>query len=146
MATGHDHAPKVADNAGRLWIALALAVQKLYDALSALPGVQEVHDLHVWSITSGQNSLSVHLTVAPGQPDLSLVQAARQVAEAQGIEHTTVQLDEPQVLVDERGGHPWPIAEGVPPVGINRNLGRSHNLPNRPTVGTHPAHADPTDF
>ena len=38
----------------------------LGDRLVAAPAVVEVHDLHVWQITSGQPALSAHVLVAPG--------------------------------------------------------------------------------
>jgi len=39
---------------------------KVRSALSEIGGVTEIHDLHVWSITSGMNALSVHAVLADG--------------------------------------------------------------------------------
>lgn len=74
----------------------------LHDALRALPGVRNVHDLHVWSITSGQNSMTVHLEVgvSDGKADLSVVQAAQKIAADRGIEHASIQL-EPEGGIEE---------------------------------------------
>jgi cobalt-zinc-cadmium efflux system protein len=78
-------------------------LQAIQDELAALPHVQDVHDLHVWSLTSGEHSLSVHLAVAAS--DLSLVGAAREIACRHGIEHTTIQLEEPGFVHSEQHVH-----------------------------------------
>ncbi|GHF92565.1 cation efflux system protein [Deinococcus piscis] len=62
--------------------------------LRALPGVSEVHDLHVWSITSGEHSLTAHL-VAEEATSAALLSAAQEVAGRYGIEHVTVQIEPP---------------------------------------------------
>ncbi|RTR29001.1 cation diffusion facilitator family transporter [Deinococcus radiophilus] len=61
--------------------------------LAALPGVTEVHDLHVWSVTSGQNNLTTHLVSERGGPEL--IHAAQEVAGRYDIGHVTVQLELP---------------------------------------------------
>ncbi|WP_034385728.1 cation diffusion facilitator family transporter [Deinococcus sp. YIM 77859] len=71
--------------------------------LQALPGVQEVHDLHVWSVTSGEHNLSAHL-VSDRAP-AALLPQVRVVAERYGIRHTTVQV-EPEGL---HTGHAEPL-------------------------------------
>jgi cobalt-zinc-cadmium efflux system protein len=78
-------------------------LERLRDELSRLPGVSGVHDLHVWAITSNEQSLSVHLVLpAPQLPaDLSLVNKAQEVARRHGIGHATVQL-EPEGHAEER--------------------------------------------
>ena len=76
---------------------------RLSTELSALPGVREVHDLHVWAITSGQNSLSAHLVAA--QPGPELLAAAQAVAERYNIDHATFQL-EAETLQAEPAAHP----------------------------------------
>jgi cobalt-zinc-cadmium efflux system protein len=63
-------------------------------ALVADPDVVEVHDLHVWTVTSGFPSLSAHVLVTPG----SDCHAARRrlegiLSEQFGLTHTTLQVD-----------------------------------------------------
>jgi cobalt-zinc-cadmium efflux system protein len=41
-------------------------IAKIRGTLSEIGGVAEIHDLHVWSITSGMNALSVHAVLADG--------------------------------------------------------------------------------
>ena len=69
--------------------------------LTALPGVEDVHDLHVWSITSGENSLTVHLTVEQAPP--GLLASVQAVAARHGIDHATVQLETPGTHAGEKG-------------------------------------------
>ncbi|SEJ84879.1 cobalt-zinc-cadmium efflux system protein [Deinococcus reticulitermitis] len=64
--------------------------------LAALPGVSGVHDLHVWSVTSGQHSLTAHLVSAV--PSRTVQAKAAEVAQRYGIEHVTVQLESPGAL------------------------------------------------
>jgi cobalt-zinc-cadmium efflux system protein len=66
----------------------------LRDAILAVPGVEAVHDLHFWTLTSGQNSASVHIRAAAGMARgevLSLVQSV--LSERAGVEHATVQVE-----------------------------------------------------
>ena len=63
-------------------------------ALAAQPGVVEVHDLHVWEVTSGFPALAAHVLVRPGD-DCHGVRRQLQamVAERFDIEHVTLQVD-----------------------------------------------------
>ncbi len=59
-----------------------------------VPGVVSVHDLHVWTITSGFVALSAHVLVAQGDDCHARRRELEAVlAEAWGIEHTTLQVD-----------------------------------------------------
>jgi cobalt-zinc-cadmium efflux system protein len=68
--------------------------QAVGHALAAAPGVVEVHDLHVWEVTSGFPALAAHVLVRPGD-DCHAVRRALQtmVGERFGIEHVTLQVD-----------------------------------------------------
>jgi cobalt-zinc-cadmium efflux system protein len=68
--------------------------QAVGHALAAQAGVVEVHDLHVWEVTSGFPALAAHVLVRPGD-DCHAVRRALQamVAERFGIEHVTLQVD-----------------------------------------------------
>jgi cobalt-zinc-cadmium efflux system protein len=63
-------------------------------ALAGDPGVAEVHDLHVWELTSGYSSLSAHVFVRP-EGDCNAVRRRLQglLARCYGITHTTLQVD-----------------------------------------------------
>jgi cobalt-zinc-cadmium efflux system protein len=62
--------------------------------LAAEHHVVEVHDLHVWEVTSGMPSLSAHVTVRAGCDTQShRRQLAELLRERFGIEHTTLQVE-----------------------------------------------------
>lgn len=99
----------------RAWILLRSSVNVLLEGvpegvnldelraeLSALPGVTEVHDLHVWSVTSGVHSLTTHLVVDVGASSAVLLPEVQAAAERHGIERGTVQL-EPRTPCRARG-------------------------------------------
>ncbi len=63
-------------------------------AMSEVPGVSEIHDLHVWTITSGMESLSAHAVLLPGQEHQAALESLRVVLHDRfGIEHVTIQID-----------------------------------------------------
>jgi cobalt-zinc-cadmium efflux system protein len=63
-------------------------------ALAARPHVAEIHDLHIWEITSGQPAASAHVLVAPGE-DCHAVRADLEayLSGEYGITHATLQVD-----------------------------------------------------
>jgi cobalt-zinc-cadmium efflux system protein len=62
--------------------------------LAAAPGVVEVHDLHVWTITSGFPALSAHVLVRPGDDCHGRRRELEQLLRDEfGIDHTTLQVD-----------------------------------------------------
>jgi len=77
-----------------------LDLEALTGTLTDIPDVLEVHDLHVWTITSGFISLSAHLKVE-GNADLPgiLREARDRVSSGYGIDHSTFQLE----AADETG-------------------------------------------
>jgi cobalt-zinc-cadmium efflux system protein len=74
----------------------AIRLEEVGRALVQLPGVDGVHDLHVWNISSGRVALSAHLEVASLEswPAL-LAQARALLLERFDIEHVTLQPELP---------------------------------------------------
>ncbi|MEU9508480.1 cation diffusion facilitator family transporter [Micromonospora sp. NPDC048170] len=71
-----------------------LQVTAVRDRLAAVPGVAEVHDLHVWTLTSGMEVASAHLTMAPGAEVGAVLVAARTALHDDfHIEHATLQIE-----------------------------------------------------
>jgi cobalt-zinc-cadmium efflux system protein len=63
-------------------------------ALVADPEVVEVHDLHVWTVTSGFPALAAHVLVAPGSDcHAARRRLAQLLAQQFGLRHTTLQVD-----------------------------------------------------
>ncbi|MDV6274596.1 cation diffusion facilitator family transporter [Rhodococcus erythropolis] len=69
-------------------------VTSIIEKINSLPGVVDAHDLHVWTLTSGMEVASVHVTAA-SDADPTTVLAATQtlLAEAFELEHATVQVE-----------------------------------------------------
>jgi cobalt-zinc-cadmium efflux system protein len=62
--------------------------------LASAPGVVEVHDLHVWTITSGFPALSAHVLVRPGEDCHGRRRELERLLHDEfGIDHTTLQVD-----------------------------------------------------
>src|SRR6266849_4582161 len=73
-----------------------MRVEDVARAILTVNGVQEVHDLHIWSLGGGHNALSLHARI----PDMHMDQCERMLAAIQekaakgfGIDHTTVQME-----------------------------------------------------
>lgn len=73
--------------------------------LKAVPGVKEVHDLHIWTLTSGLEAATVHVVVDDEDVDWhGILDQARQVLmTGYGVTHPTIQL-EPDEHVEEPVG------------------------------------------
>ena len=68
--------------------------QKIHDYLLSLPGVSEVHDLHIWAMSTTEVALTAHL-VRPGAglDDQLLAEACRELNHHHGIGHATLQIE-----------------------------------------------------
>jgi cobalt-zinc-cadmium efflux system protein len=65
-------------------------------ALESHPGVQQVHDLHVWTIATGLYAVSVHVVVADGQErDCLTWELEEKLKRDFGLEHSTIQTEGP---------------------------------------------------
>jgi cobalt-zinc-cadmium efflux system protein len=65
-------------------------------AIAAIGGVADVHDLHVWSLTSGVNALSVHVVATDGNDVGGLLSRVGECASYRfRIAHVTVQVEPP---------------------------------------------------
>ncbi|HET7788497.1 MAG TPA: cation diffusion facilitator family transporter [Myxococcales bacterium] len=83
-----------------------IAVREVSAALAQVPGVSAVHDLHVWTITSGLVALSCHIVVTCEGPgcrshDQVLTDARSLLRERFAIEHTTIQFESEQYRHEE---------------------------------------------
>jgi cobalt-zinc-cadmium efflux system protein len=69
-------------------------IQRLERRLLALPGVEEICDLHVWTISSGKEALSAHLGVSAKANSDSLLKQVNEILSREfEIHHSTVQLE-----------------------------------------------------
>ena len=73
-----------------------MRVAEVARAVLQVPGVQEVHDLHIWSLGGGHNALSCHVRVPDMHMDESekvLEEICEKVRRKFGIDHITVQFE-----------------------------------------------------
>jgi len=72
-----------------------LDVDAVGAAICREEGVRSVHDLHVWTVTSGFGAIAAHVVVAQGT-DRDLIRRRLELTlrESYGIEHTTLQMEE----------------------------------------------------
>ena len=68
-------------------------VEELRAALCAVDGVTEVHDLHVWTLVPGKDMATAHLTSRADSA--RVLDDARAVLAARGLDHATVQVEAP---------------------------------------------------
>jgi len=113
LATGFDRADPIASlmiaalmlrsasgllkDSGRVFMEAApagLDPGRIGSVLASRPGVVEVHDLHVWEVTSGFPALSAHVTVQSGADCHELRRELQlMLAERFDLRHTTLQVD-----------------------------------------------------
>ena len=83
-------------------------VEAVGRALAGAPGVAEVHDLHVWEVTSGFPALAAHVLVSEGDDCHARRGELERLLDTQfGIEHTTLQVDHvhPERLLEITPAH-----------------------------------------
>lgn len=99
----------------RTWILLKQAVHILMEGvppeidigllekqLLTLPGVTAVHDLHVWTLTSGLDAMSCHLVVADMTRAASVLPIASEVLRKEfKLDHTTIQIEDAAMRASE---------------------------------------------
>lgn len=75
-------------------------VDALLGAIRAVPGVVDVHDLHVWTLTSGYHALSAHVDVAQDADPHAVLHILSDLAEKRfAVAHTTFQLEHRERLL-----------------------------------------------
>ncbi|MBI2204023.1 MAG: cation transporter [Candidatus Rokubacteria bacterium] len=71
-----------------------LDLGQIETAMREVPGVRRVHDLHVWTLTSGREAMSAHVVVDDVRESDRLLEELHTVLHARfGIDHTTMQLE-----------------------------------------------------
>jgi cobalt-zinc-cadmium efflux system protein len=73
--------------------------------LEAIPGVESVHDLHVWSVTSGLVAMSAHAIVREPDRHQHVLEHVHDAMRLFGIDHVTVQLERSEMYERERHLH-----------------------------------------
>lgn len=66
---------------------------KVETFLKEVEGVEEVHDLHIWALSTSEAALTVHLVMPEGQDDQFIYDLRNHLHDRFGIEHVTVQIE-----------------------------------------------------
>ena len=68
-------------------------LQEVRDFLEKQEGVKDVHDLHIWAMSTTTNALTVHLVMPEGNSDKFLFYLREKLSEKFGIGHSTIQVE-----------------------------------------------------
>jgi cobalt-zinc-cadmium efflux system protein len=83
-----------------------ISVGSVRAQLEAIPGIESVHDLHVWTVTSGVVAMSVHAIVREPERHQHVLEHVHDAMRLFGILHVTVQLERKEMYERELHLHP----------------------------------------
>ena len=70
-----------------------VAHDEVQDYLASVPGVLEVHDLHIWGLSTTQTALTAHLVCADPSDENRLRDVTAELRDRFGIGHATLQIE-----------------------------------------------------
>ena len=70
-----------------------ISLGRVRDGLQAIVGIESVHDLHVWTVTSGMVAMSAHAVVREPTENQKVLEAAVAAMQRLGISHVTLQVE-----------------------------------------------------
>ena len=74
--------------------------------LESIPNVESMHDLHVWTVTSGMVAMSAHAVVRETDHHQVVLERAHDVLTEMGIQHCTIQIERQEMFERELHRHP----------------------------------------
>lgn len=77
-----------------------IRLDEVKDFLLQQPGVTELHDLHIWAISTTQAALTVHLVMPQGYDDTFITNLRKYLQTSFGIGHMTVQIESKSLQSD----------------------------------------------
>ncbi len=83
-----------------------IALGSVRKQLEAIPGIESVHDLHVWTVTSNVVAMSVHAIVREPERHQHVLEHVHDAMLLFGIQHVTVQLERREMYERELHLHP----------------------------------------
>ena len=83
-----------------------IAVGAVRKQLEAIPGIESIHDLHVWTVTSDVIAMSVHAIVREPERHQHVLEHVHDAMLLFGIQHVTVQLERREMYEREMHLHP----------------------------------------
>ncbi len=71
-----------------------ISLKEVENHLKTIPGVKEIHDLHIWAMSTTETALTVHLVMPDSNPgDYFLKEICSELQRKFGIEHSTIQVE-----------------------------------------------------
>ena len=87
-------------------------IRAVVDSMHEVVGVADVHDLHIWTISSGKDALSAHVTIEPGVAHRSVLEGLQaRLRSGFNIGHLTIQIESPDET-EATTGKLYQIARG----------------------------------
>ena len=83
-----------------------IALDAVRTRLEAIAGVESIHDLHVWTVTSGMVAMSAHAIVRESSDHQTVLEQAHDLLQTMGIQHVTIQLECEEMSARELHLHP----------------------------------------
>ena len=83
-----------------------IALDAVRNAVASIEGVEAVHDLHVWTLTSGMIAMSAHAVVPDASRHQGVLECAHDLLQDMGLHHVTLQLECCEMTAREAHGHP----------------------------------------
>lgn len=83
-----------------------IALGDVRQRLEGIAGVESVHDLHVWSVTSGVVALSAHAVVREAGRNQDVLERACELMSQMGIHHVTIQIEQRELRDHDKHVHP----------------------------------------
>jgi cobalt-zinc-cadmium efflux system protein len=74
-----------------------ISLGRVRDGLQAIVGIESVHDLHVWTVTSGMVAMSAHAVVREPTENQKVLEAAVAAMQRLGISHVTLQVERDRI-------------------------------------------------
>ena len=83
-----------------------IRVDELERMMAAVPGVEAVHHIHVWAISTTENALTAHIAVRDTEQIPALKHRIKHLLEHTGITHATLEFERPEETCDDPGCNP----------------------------------------
>jgi cobalt-zinc-cadmium efflux system protein len=83
-----------------------IALDTVRTRLEGIAGVESIHDLHVWTVTSGMIAMSAHAIVRESSDHQTVLEQAHDMLQTMGIQHVTIQLECEEMSARELHLHP----------------------------------------
>lgn len=82
-----------------------IELEKVTEAMSAVPGVLDVHDLHIWTLGSNVHALCSHVLIddMPHSASEAILKRLAEVCCGLGIHHTTIQFEHVPCVMSDNG-------------------------------------------